>query len=653
MFPPTHFSDFGSLVRRIVLGAVVGCTANTLLATAPGAPMRAPQQPAVDEPPPALLESGSGDVRFIAPGGDDAAPGTLAEPWGSFERAAGLRGGDTLVVRGGTYHVDRIELRMSGTPVSPVTIVNFPGEQPVFDGGFLQFRTAPNQDWELVDAARGIYRSVALFPNAGRVYGHLGTADGGWRLVPYEDLGPLQSTTEDYSDSPPYFYCGPGVHWHAADQRIYVRLQHSRYQQRMNLLTPADTDPRNTPLFLFPERSLVRLERAAHLVIDGIGFRHGGIVLEFLRGAHHITVRRCDLLGGRYETVVRQGVHDLLFDRLTVDGRFPRWVARSDVKRPELAPPAHLLQGAAIHMVGLVRRVEVHGSTFLRLFDAIDANDRTVGLHVHRNRFREIRDDALELGSGGHDYHVHDNLVTECVAGFSWLGSGAPPPGHVGTKYIHDNVLDTSALHLHGRDDPQSLLPPEWRGPNGDGMTTGRAFGSHETHLVSGPDPWRIYHNTIVLAADVDGRGGGQCYDLTPFDPRTPHVVLNNIIVQTANHCLAQGARAHDGSQVIEGNLYFRRFPGATRDLIEDVYDGVSWDDFVSLQHFLTSSHRALTRSYYPPGWDTFSVQGDPQLDADYQPSAAGPAATGAVDLTWTGWPGTGYRSWRGALPPR
>jgi hypothetical protein len=321
---------------------------------------------------------------------------------------------------------------------------------------------------------------------------------------------------------------------------------------------------------------------------------------------------------------------------------------------PEWARPAHMLQGAAIELNDRVDGVVVRNCRFTGLFDAIDATEDPRNLHIHHNEFHTIRDDVLQLGTAGFGVDFHDNLIRKATVGVSYHGSGAAAPSVIGTKFIHHNVIDTSTTQLYGRDDPAGLLPSTWRGPLGDGMATGRAFGDHESHLVTGPDPWKIYCNTVVVARDVDDRGAGQSYEHSRFDPAVPHEVYNNIFVQMVDHHLDRRARVADGSQIQDGNLYFLRLAHASSPLFQQYDNAGIRRDFVSLSQFLASGHWTATRASYPAGWEAFGVQGDPGLDASYRPAAGGPAASGAIDLRTRGWPGTASaQPWRGALPPR
>ncbi|TWU30467.1 Pectate lyase L precursor [Bythopirellula polymerisocia] len=74
---------------------------------------------------------------FIAPGGSNGNPGSLGNPWGTFDYAIdNINPGDTLFVRGGTYNLNsRIQIRSDegGTLASPINIWSYPGESPILD----------------------------------------------------------------------------------------------------------------------------------------------------------------------------------------------------------------------------------------------------------------------------------------------------------------------------------------------------------------------------------------------------------------------------------------------------------------------------------------------------------------------------------------
>ncbi|MEQ9318188.1 MAG: right-handed parallel beta-helix repeat-containing protein [Polyangiaceae bacterium] len=77
----------------------------------------------------------TGTSLFIAPDGDDGAPGTEAEPFATLQHAVDVAvPGDTIVVRGGTYALTTsVVIDKPGTADAPYRIVAFDGEHPVFD----------------------------------------------------------------------------------------------------------------------------------------------------------------------------------------------------------------------------------------------------------------------------------------------------------------------------------------------------------------------------------------------------------------------------------------------------------------------------------------------------------------------------------------
>ena len=596
--------------------------------------------------------------HYLAPLGDDSNPGTIIRPWKTLQHAIEqLTPGDVLYVRGGTYFESQITVSVSGTPTEPITIRNYPGESPVVDGGFREFRTAGNSDWETFDSLNRIYRSVKRYPGAGPVHGYFGPEDGSFRLVPYEDFGPLSTNMEDYRDTYPYYYIGPGLFWSSGDQKIYVRLKHSKYQAPMGFNVPENTDPRQTALNIFPRGQVLDFaSSAAHILVQGIDFRYRDNAVHFDSGSHHITLRDCEVLGGRYHILCRD-VHHLIFDGITVRDTTPPWVARSDVKFPSPGRPGHLFQGSGISLDTEVDHIEIMNSTFLGLFDAIGAGGAPHNVRIHHNLFDGIRDDVFQLGTAGYEIEFDHNVIVNAAAGPSWHGSGKPPSGKIGTKYFHHNIIDCSTPQLYGRTDPQNLLGSKHQGPKGDGMASGRAFGSHAMSNLTGPDPWKIYHNTIVVMEDVDASPAGQTYVWNHSNPAFPHEVYNNIIINvgesnTYRVAVGRGARVADGSQIHDGNLYSRPSARSGTPIFLEYQMGNSKASFNSLADFKSSSYWAATKAYYPPGWEASGIEADPKLDGSYSPSSNGPAASGAIDLSGKHWPGLVGETFRGAIPP-
>jgi hypothetical protein len=352
-------------------------------------------------------------------------------------------------------------------------------------------------------------------------------------------------------------------------------------------------------------------------------------------------VKDCDVLGGRTHIIAREGVHNLLFDGITVNDSVPPWIAWTDVKNG--TKPAHSLQQSTINLQAGTHDVEVRNCVFRNVFDNFNGGP-VHNLRIHHNTFLGTRDDVFQMSSASYDVEIDHNLMFRVSKGPSWHGGGTPPKP--GTIYVHHNIIDTTQALLVGRPDPRGL--PKKR----HGMQRVRPFGSHQGGGFGEGAPWKIYNNTLLFGRDLNGMGGGQCYKISKSHPEHPHEVYNNIFVQIEDHWVAARARVADGSQIHDGNVYWRTFGGPKQPLISRWAGKDGPLDFATLAAFRASPSFQETQSYYPPGWEGSGVEADPRLDDEFYPAPDGPAAHGAVPLP-AHWPGQAGDTYRGALPPR
>jgi hypothetical protein len=74
---------------------------------------------------------------YVAPGGNDSNSGEIGSPFATFSKAIGLAtAGDTIFARGGTYNLSStvsISSSKSGTALNPISLLAYPGEQPILD----------------------------------------------------------------------------------------------------------------------------------------------------------------------------------------------------------------------------------------------------------------------------------------------------------------------------------------------------------------------------------------------------------------------------------------------------------------------------------------------------------------------------------------
>jgi len=76
----------------------------------------------------------SGNTYYVAPWGDDSNPGTFDMPWKSIQHAADvMNAGDTVYIRGGTYH-ESVYTTRSGSDGNYIRFRAYEEETPVIDG---------------------------------------------------------------------------------------------------------------------------------------------------------------------------------------------------------------------------------------------------------------------------------------------------------------------------------------------------------------------------------------------------------------------------------------------------------------------------------------------------------------------------------------
>jgi hypothetical protein len=95
--------------------------------------------PAVPGPAAVPTEGVTRADLYVAPGGDDAGPGTAEQPFATLGRAVSVvRPGQVIALRAGTYRpVEPVEITTSGTPQQRITVSNLVGERPVIDASGL------------------------------------------------------------------------------------------------------------------------------------------------------------------------------------------------------------------------------------------------------------------------------------------------------------------------------------------------------------------------------------------------------------------------------------------------------------------------------------------------------------------------------------
>ena len=93
---------------------------------------------------------------YVATNGNDLHSGTLSSPYLTWNKGLSkLKAGDTLYIRGGTYH-QTAYLSAAGTSSNRITVSSYPGERAVLDGQF----TKPTGTWIAMFTVEGGYVTI-------------------------------------------------------------------------------------------------------------------------------------------------------------------------------------------------------------------------------------------------------------------------------------------------------------------------------------------------------------------------------------------------------------------------------------------------------------------------------------------------------------
>jgi PKD repeat protein len=489
----------------------------------------------------------------------DSSSGAIDDPFKSINYAlTRLRPGDTLYLRGGTYH-ERVAVSVSGTAGSPIVVQSYPGEMAVIDSGPPEFRTAGNNDWELVDAVLGEYRSARTYPS-GTVYGHIlgipGYENECVALIPYASAAAFRATTDVYTDSATPFYAGPGV-YREADNSIHIRLQKTaamRFAEQRygTVFTTESPDPREYAIVLSVASSTLNVS-GSYVTFKDLTLNQAKSTIALAANASHL---RFDGItawhGNRAISVTGSGVHDVTVTRSRIYGDLPYWIFWSDTKDPPA--PADLMRGTAIHLADGTHDWEISYNHIRGGDDGISTNTAEYNIFIHHNRIENFKDDALELEGTENvgKIAVFENYIGNSLVA---IGPGQDTPRFDGPLLVYRNVMVL-------------LRPPPVNRKEGiNTWNEGLRYGFEHMFGQASPNT-HYYHNTLVM---LNSAGGG--LNLIPQFPADTYVA-NNLAVMVNGVVNGGGYRTGPG-QIVDGDLYWKMNTVDTAPLLA-TYDTVA-----------------------------------------------------------------------------
>jgi hypothetical protein len=565
----------------------------------------------------------SGPKLYVdAARGNDRNPGTATAPWKTLAQALRrLKPGDTLYLRGGTYH-EKVSLSRSGTADAPITIASHPGELAIIDGGLREFLDSPATAWEpFTGGAPGEFVSTHTYPNADDrkvphqflpaawepmwgienerpiALGHF--ADSMVPLHGYRTAADLRATNELWvrakkGEPEPATYGGPGLWFNRETGRIHIRLAHHQLAGLGDRAYRGETDPRKLPLIIavgFGD-DVVRISGIRHVRLQGLVLRGAtGSPLLHVYGSENVEFDRLTVFGG-FPGLLVNASKNIRVTHSAFRGLAAPWTSRAHMK----------YRGTASYVVVLQNHQPVNENIELAWCEFTDGHDFAFlrfakNLLFHHNFVDNFNDDGLECGPKlrAHTLFLYQNRISNCLLPLTQheMDKDESPLDHDPKSgvFVFRNVIDL-------RGGTYSSPPTE---PDATG-----AFLHREGHVLADHGSpiypvFRFYQNTVLRQTPIF-RGsflfglGGQGLRNTERD------VFNNIFVQTEGLPGVNFGRAKQAENLREGG-----------NLVWSIKDGpaAKGDLFAK---FRASPLFKESQKRYPPGWTTQDHLADPRF---------------------------------------
>ncbi len=483
-------------------------------------------------------------AKFVDPvRGDDAHDGSEARPWRSVQKGAEqLVAGDTLYLRGGVYY-EHVVVTRGGTLDRPITIRAYPGEVAVLDGGLREFAERPDQCWEpCPDGVQGEFQSRQTYPGLGGDAEHANVfglfADSYLPLQGYLAHRDLRSDNpywnlDDKQSKSQSIYCGPGIYYDIATERIYCRLAHTTLKCLGSDNYRGETDPRKVPLVIAGHRGGATLTlRGTHDVrLQDLVVRGAREATLSVEDSQRISLDGLSVYGGSAAVRVRD-THGLRMQHCVCRGLAAPWTFRTNLKYRSVE--ARIFSATGWEPTGNDNRdFELTHNEFTDCVDGVFIGN-VQHLHFSSNLVDNVSDDGVFLTAGtgfdgqtpGGGATITNNLFRRCLTTFAFgVGHGRQKTIASGkqtgpTVTIADNVFD-----LRG---PVMYHQPHSAEEDTQLRDYGRLLGDHGSPAW---EPLTFESNTVVMA-EGPFRGAALHGLSSAVAAGTQRRVFNNLFLQ-------------------------------------------------------------------------------------------------------------------------
>jgi hypothetical protein len=616
-------------VRRTTTRSAVPClllVGMSLLSTsalAAGAEFRS-HPPTRPLPEPSDRPLADGPHFFVATNGDDAHDGSERQPWRTLAHALErLRPGDTLCLRGGTYH-QRATATLVGTAERPITIRAPPGELVILDGGLPEFLDDPAHAWEpCPDGVAGEFRSTRMYadlePSEGdhnvALLGNFADSwlplHGYWHRPDLQSDNPYWTLSGEKTLPNSHVYCGPGLWYDADTDRIHCRLAHTRLPGLHEDNYRGETDPRRLPLVVaaWSGGSVLTLQDSRFVRLQDLVLRGARQPTLSLEGGANLEVDGLVVHGGQSCLKVAD-VEGFRMSHTACRGLAAPWTFRGSLKYRSIE--SKLFSTTGWSSTGRpMRSYEIAYCEFTDSVDGVFVGN-VDELEFRFNLLDNVSDDGLfvtaatdyEGATPGGGQRFYGNRFARCLTTFAFgVGHGrqrtvADPgeeTGRWGTRQVGGGLVIARNVF-----DFRRPVPYQWpTGPDAPQEITsrGRFAGDHGSPAW---EPMTIAHNTLLTGDPPRYEYGTDGFSRAVVGTRRR--LYDNLICQING---LPGAWLPDGEAdwFADGNLLWSASDGPTTQTLPE-------------------PRRARDLAPAPPSWTAHDLFADPRFvafDADWR----------------------------------
>lgn len=344
-----------------------------------------------------------------ATGNDNNAGTSIATAFRTLGKAIATinDAGTTVYLRNGTYYEGDYNLSKSGATNNPITIRNYPGQNPIINGT----DTAFNPRWVLHNATSNVYKTSS---SAQPLHAYL----NGKHMFHYLNLNDL--VNKKWNEPNGFYHDGT---------TLYVRF-------------PDGSNPGSNIVTIPKFTQTIEMYQQSNIVIKGIVFCYFGYGdyprALYIHASNNIIVDSCDFHHTHIGVALKRNADFNTVQHCTFNESPKSQMNWDAVKSGGVDYEAG---GVSVYTSNLPNQGNVYRyNTFTDMFDAMapgseDYAGYSSNTDIYDNVMNEIGDDGISLDGVAINIRVYNNTISNYLAGIS------AAPLSIGPSYIFRNLL--------------------------------------------------------------------------------------------------------------------------------------------------------------------------------------------------------------------